>query len=125
MQTKKMRVLSAFLAALMLWLTTFPGWAAESATAAAMQLMKTEGAVNVANGGGMTPGPDAVSSNPNSGIGNLENDAYDSPSSERPGRGSANDNPDPSFGEEDDTSGGGTGTGSNNWDTDPIPDVGD
>lgn len=52
MKKRVLKTLALFLAALTLCLTAFPAAAAESATAATMQLMKTEGTVDVTNGSG-------------------------------------------------------------------------
>ena len=54
MSMGKLRALSLFLAALTLCMTAFPAAAAESATAAAMQLVKTEGTVGLTNSTGRT-----------------------------------------------------------------------
>ena len=52
MKKRVLRILPPFLAALMLTLTIIPVAMAESATAATMQLIKTEGTVNVTNSSG-------------------------------------------------------------------------
>ena len=52
MKKRTLSALSLFLAALLLCLTFIPAWAAESSAAAAMLLVRAEGAVNVANGSG-------------------------------------------------------------------------